>query len=56
MTEGFAQCAHPACTCAAAQGEFCSDYCRAADADEVTCGCGHTDCVGTSEELGSATG
>ena len=43
-------CMHEGCTCVATQGEFCSDYCREhAGHEEVTCGCGHLDCIGTAE-------
>lgn len=50
MTTTPSQCMHEACTCAATQGEFCSDYCREhAGQEELTCGCGHRDCAGTAE-------
>jgi hypothetical protein len=49
MTTSEHVCMHPACSCIAPGGEYCSDYCRraAADVDEL-CGCGHRDCAGTA--------
>ena len=40
------KCAHPSCSCPAAEGtRYCSAYCEAArDTTEIGCNCGHTGC------------
>jgi hypothetical protein len=47
MADDDKKCAHPACTCQAAEGsKFCSTYCEDAGDDEVeiSCDCGHEVC------------
>jgi hypothetical protein len=43
------QCAHPACKCLVPtngpHGKYCSVHCqKAADVNDVKCGCGHPGC------------
>jgi hypothetical protein len=49
MTDPSAECKHDSCTCRPEPDGFCGDYCREhMDERDPTCGCGHTDCVGTT--------
>ena len=41
------KCAHAVCECAAADGKYCSEYCRDAEKSgvlEIGCGCEHEPC------------
>ncbi|PYV57073.1 MAG: hypothetical protein DMG91_07895 [Acidobacteria bacterium] len=46
------KCAHPNCTCPAAEGEYCSQACATASTGEAAsgmsatsgCGCNHPEC------------
>ena len=38
------KCAHPACNCTAASGDYCSEQCRSASEGQTQCSCGHADC------------
>lgn len=43
------RCAHDPCTCAATEGEYCSDHCREHVGQEVdSCECGHAECAGAN--------
>ena len=48
------KCAHPNCTCPAAEGsKYCSTYCSdAKDTTEVFCECGHADCATEAHAAG----
>jgi len=45
------KCAHPSCNCHAREGnEYCSVYCEGAGtAPDIQCGCGHTECSGSTK-------
>ncbi len=47
MTEEVQKCKHPACNCAAPEGEdYCSEACEdAGDLTELSCQCGHPGCT-----------
>lgn len=49
MAEGT--CGHAACTCAATEDDYCSEYCRehAGDEDPSLCECGHPGCAGAGD-------
>jgi hypothetical protein len=50
MTDTQARCMHEACSCAATQGDYCSDYCReSAGKGFEVCDCGHIDCTGSDQ-------
>jgi hypothetical protein len=46
------KCAHPNCTCSAANdSKYCSPHCESArDTLEISCKCGHPGCGGTVEQ------
>ena len=51
MTNTVDECSHVPCTCPATEGEYCGDHCREhSGSEEVSCGCGHPDCAGTTAE------
>jgi len=47
-----AKCAHPACSCRATSGKYCSTQCEAMP--DIDCSCGHIECSGSSLILNSA--
>lgn len=47
MADERKQCAHPGCTCMAAEdSDYCGAYCENAGKDEmeIACACGHEGC------------
>jgi hypothetical protein len=57
MTDAPEKCGHEACTCAATEGEYCSDHCREhSGRDDDVCGCGHAECAGTIGTADTAVG
>lgn len=38
------KCAHPPCNCTPTTGDYCSEQCRSASANQTNCTCGHRHC------------